>query len=88
MRLAGLSRIEIPDGEAETLVNDLERILEHFDELKSVKTDSISPFFDATHEKNVTRDDVSDKTHLTGEHSVEGFPVCKGRFLKIPPVFE
>lgn len=88
LHLSSLSRIEVPEEEVGGLVKDLEQILGHFDELKNVKTDSVIPFADATHEKNVTRSDASDATYLSGESATFAFPEKKNHLLKIPPVFE
>ena len=88
LHLASLSRIEIPEEETGELVKDLEQILKHFEELKSVKTDSVIPFADITREKNITRSDSSDAACLSGEQAVKAFPQEKNHLLKIPPVFQ
>lgn len=86
--LAALSRMEIDDREQEKLLHDLEGILNYFEELKEISTENIPPVTGGTHEQNVTRDDVSDVTKLSGERAVESFPEFHNHFLKVPPVFE
>jgi aspartyl-tRNA(Asn)/glutamyl-tRNA(Gln) amidotransferase subunit C len=102
--LAELSRIELetptpekgrgPDRSVgkseEKLLKDLQKILEHFEELKEVDTENIEPMAGGTIEKNVFREDNAEnqKSNLKNQKLTDAFPEKKGGFLKVPPVFE
>jgi aspartyl-tRNA(Asn)/glutamyl-tRNA(Gln) amidotransferase subunit C len=84
--LAELARLALSPAEKKALLNDLEKILAHFEELKTVDTEGVPPVAGGTTEKNVVREDVAGAIPqaLSG---VEAFPESQSGFLKIPPVF-
>lgn len=100
--LGELTRLDLGGIDEEKLLKDLQGILDHFEELKNIKTDKVEPvtglrlaeagFSHAkaggTFAENVFRADDSRETELPGERSVEQFPEKEKGFLKIPPVFE
>lgn len=84
--LAELTRLELKPNEEEKLLQDLQKILDHFEELKSIDTAGIKPVSGGTHLTNVFRDD--EKGENTNIRSgTETFPITEDGFLKIPPVF-
>ncbi|MEK7464320.1 MAG: Asp-tRNA(Asn)/Glu-tRNA(Gln) amidotransferase subunit GatC [Patescibacteria group bacterium] len=85
--LSDLARIGLKKTEEEALVGDLEKILEHFGELKDIDTDKVEPMFGGTQLQNSFRvDGVGSR--INAKKSTEQFPESKDGFLKIPPVFE
>lgn len=100
-RLAELARIALTPAERKSLLKDLEKILAHFEELKSVDTDGVVPMAGlrlaeagsghaeagGSRGTNVTREDVASGTPQVPS-GVEAFPETHDGFLKIPPVFE
>ncbi len=99
--LAGLARIEISDKEEDILLKDLYKILDYFEEIKSVNTNNIEPLTGGNiFSVNVFREDEiieADKRELgkievdlrgKNEKLKKAFPKEKDGFLKIPPVFE
>lgn len=87
-KLAELARMEIGAKEEAPLLEDLEKILEHFEELKELDTEKVEPMAGGTFSRNVLREDGSEETKLAAEKSVEQFPEKESGFLKVPPVFE
>lgn len=85
--LAELSRIELDKKEEEKLLKDLKKILDYFEELKSLDTSSIEPISGATELKNSFRED-GERTDTNRGEGVGAFPETKDGFLKVPPVFE
>ena len=86
--LAGLSRLELLSEEAGLLTKDLERILNHFEELKEVNTEGVLPLTGGTSLSNIAREDVAEVNDDTGLGK-DQFPEANGDgFLKIPAVFE
>ncbi len=85
-KLAELSRMEIGAGE-EKLLKDLEKILAHFDELKTVPTEGVAPMTGGTDAKNVFREDETGNG-LSGEAAKGEFPEKERGYLKVPPVFD
>ena len=87
--LAELSRIELDGRSEEKLLNDLQKILEYFEELKEIDTENIESMAGGTIGKNVFREDgVSDKGQRTNDKLIEAFPEEEKGYLKVPPVFE
>lgn len=88
--LADLVRIELKGGEEEKFLADLQKILDHFQELQVLDTDNVQPLTGGTELKNIMREDeVFEKEHFTNaEKIIRQFPSEKRGRLKIPPIFE
>ena len=85
--LAGLAHIELGSEEAKKLLIDLQKILDHFEELGELKTDNIGPMKGGTILESVFRDETERiRTNLGAGR--DAFPEQENRFLKTPPVFE
>ena len=84
--LAKLARLELQTGEEEKMLRDLGKILEHFEELKELDTESVQPLTGGTELKNVIREDAPTKP-IPNDMALEQFPHAEKGFLKIPPVF-
>ncbi|MEK7611788.1 MAG: Asp-tRNA(Asn)/Glu-tRNA(Gln) amidotransferase subunit GatC [Patescibacteria group bacterium] len=85
--LAKLARLNLHGNEEEKLAHDLERILAHFDELKTLDTELVLPMSGGTMVKNVMRDDISGETLPGGDRAVRQFPEHDNGLLKVPHVF-
>lgn len=85
--LANLARIELDPREEEKLLKDLQKILDYFEELKTLDTKNVEPLTGGTRLKNVFRDD-GERENTNHGAGVEAFPETHDGFLKIPPVFE
>ncbi len=85
--LADLARIELESHEKEKLLRDLEKILEHFEELKEVNTDSVIPVTGGTDLRNVLREDTIQENRLKPDEARDAFPDKERGYLKVPPVF-
>ncbi len=85
--LEELARMKVNPRRAEKLLKDLEKILEHFEELKEIDTKKVSPMNGGTFLKNVFKGDEINANLLDRELVVRQFPESQDGFLKIPPVF-
>ncbi len=85
--LEELARMKINPARTEKLLNDLEKILGHFSELKELDTQNVLPMTGGTFSKNVFRDDGESGKVLDGNFARTQFPEKQNGFLKIPPVF-
>ena len=85
--LAGLARLELSAGEEEKFLKDLQKILDHFQELQILNTDGVQPMTGGTESKNVFREDSATKSSLSPDRVVEAFPEKEKHWLKVPPVF-
>ncbi len=85
-KLAELARLDLKANEEEKLLGDLTKILNHFEELKEVDTESVAPMTGGTEAENVLREDDENLT-LDKNKAIEVFPENSGGFLKVPPVF-
>lgn len=87
--LAELARIKIKPEKEEKMLRDLERILEYFEELKSVDTEGVEPVTGGTTFVNVFRNNENGAASLSNESAVKSFPHrTADNYNKIPPVFE
>lgn len=85
--LAELARLDLLKKEEDRLVKDLQKVLEHFEELAEVTDAEVTPMTGGTNLKNVFREDEKSSETNTGA-GVQSFPEEADGFLKIPPVFE
>ena len=84
--LANLTRLRLAPAEEERLLHDLQKILEHFEELSAVETTGVPPMTGGTAERNVFRDDAERENTNRGAGK-ESFPETEDGYLKIPGVF-
>jgi aspartyl-tRNA(Asn)/glutamyl-tRNA(Gln) amidotransferase subunit C len=87
-KLAELARIKIKNETEEKLLGDIEKILEHFDELKEVDISGVEPMAGAVELTNVFREDKKIKCETSAIDLISAFPEKEGDFLKVPGVFE
>lgn len=89
--LADLARIELTAAESKKLLKDLEKILDYFDELKSVNTEQTTPMTGGAVLKNVFREDEIDfdKRAAGVNHegrAIDAFPEMERGYLKVPKI--
>ncbi len=97
-KLAELARTEIGADKEKKLLEDLEEILEYFEELKEVNVSGIEPMSGPLEAKlaiggavelvNVFRDDEPVKSESESIDLIDAFPEKEREFLKVPGVFE
>jgi aspartyl-tRNA(Asn)/glutamyl-tRNA(Gln) amidotransferase subunit C len=85
--LAKLARIAIDPAEEETLLADLDNMLEHFKVLAELDTKDVPPMAGGTDLMNVLREDGARENTDRGD-GVEAFPASKDGYLKVPSVFD
>ena len=85
--LAKLARIELGKKEAEKLLEDLQKILDHFEELKALDTSGVAVMNGGTMLINSFREDAERENTLQGK-GTDAFPETENGFVKVPPVFE
>ncbi|MEK7634750.1 MAG: Asp-tRNA(Asn)/Glu-tRNA(Gln) amidotransferase subunit GatC [Patescibacteria group bacterium] len=91
--LVKLSKIDIKEIKEGKILADLEKILEHFEELKNIDINirNIKLSVNMAKSANIVRND-EDSKNINKETSnvdlIKSFPDREKGFLKIPPVFE
>ena len=83
--LAHLARLEFSDEELIDIGNDLKKIIEFCDQLKSVDTEGIDPLIYLSDEINVLRDDQI-KHGLKKEDTFKNAPASDSDYFKVPKV--
>ena len=83
--LAHLARLEFSDEELIDIGNDLKKIIEFCDQLKSVDTEGIDPLIYLSYEINVLRDDQI-KQGLKKEEALKNAPASDSDYFKVPKV--
>jgi|YelNatPaOPRAMG01_1025707.scaffolds.fasta_scaffold352848_2 glutamyl-tRNA(Gln) and/or aspartyl-tRNA(Asn) amidotransferase, C subunit len=86
-KLAALSQIELKAEEENSLLNDLKTILDHFEELKELKTENVPPLRGGTFNFNVLRKDEEGEA-LEKFIALQDFPLEKDGYLIIPNIFD
>ena len=78
-RIANLARIEVPDGDLETVAGQLSTIIGWIEQLKEVNTDSVAPMSGGTdltlkwRADAVNEGDNADKVLQNSHHAQDGF---------------
>ncbi len=96
--LAELARVEVNEKEERKLLEDPQKILDYFEELKTLDTSKIEPLTGGLELKNIFREDEGRENPEAEQarygagtdqgEGVDAFPETENGFLKIPPVFE
>jgi aspartyl-tRNA(Asn)/glutamyl-tRNA(Gln) amidotransferase subunit C len=82
--LAQLARIELNQEEEKELLNDLEKIIDYFNNIQKLDTSKISEETDISIAKNVFREDIAENPYQN--QGKESFPEEEKGFLKVPKV--
>lgn len=86
-QLGILARLEISEKEAEHVREDLDKILDHVNELRELDTERVLPMTGGTLLQDIVRADSGD-VRAPHEAAKKAFPSEEKGFLKVPPVFE
>ncbi len=84
-RIARLSRIELTDAEVHTFARQFPAILDSFEKLQELDTDTIEPMAHAIELHDVFADDVPHES-LTPDAALANAPERDGDFFKVPKV--
>ncbi len=85
--LSHLARLEFKGKEREKIREDLEKILKFMGKLSEVDTEEVEPLIHLNSEKNVLREDVSEKS-ITHEEAMLNAPKKDSDYFRIPKVLE
>lgn len=84
--LSELARLELQEKEAEKLLQDLQKILDHFTELQELDTSNVEAEIAVDETRKVFREDTERENTDVGAGK-ELFPESENGYLVIPPVF-
>lgn len=85
--VAVLSRLSVPEGKAETYIQQMDSILTYMDNLSKVDTENVKPTTYALPIQNVFREDVV-KPSLPREAALANAPLQEDGYFKVPKVLE
>lgn len=83
--VANLSRLELQEGEEESLCQELGSILGYIDTLQAVDIEGVEPYISAAAAENVFRDDVAYPS-LSHEKALQNAPDSDGKGFVVPKV--
>jgi len=86
-KIANLARLEVADGERESLLKDMNNILHFMEKLNEVDTSNVKPLIYLTDEINVCREDVV-KSEISVEEALQNAPLHDGTYFKVAKVIE
>ena len=85
--LANLAKLEFSAEEKEVIKQDLEKMIDFVDKLKSVDTTGVEPLIYMNKDVNVLRDDVIEQT-ITKEQALKNAPQKDSDYFKVPTVLK
>ena len=85
--LAALARVGMTDEELETMRDQMSNILENFDILSQVDTESVEPAGHSVEVTSVMRDDIAAESSPT-EETLANVPAREGDFVRVRAVLE
>ena len=85
--VAVLSRLSIPEEQAEKYMGQLDKFLTYVENLSTVPTDAVQPTTYALPMQNVFREDVV-KPSLDREAALANAPLKEDGYFKVPRVLE
>lgn len=86
-KIAHLARLELTDDEVGRYTQQLDNILNHFQELQSVDTGGVEPTAHTVDMVNVTRPDVA-RPSLSPEEVVANAPRAEDNMFVVPQIVE
>ena len=85
--IAALSTLKFDSAEEELFLKELNQILDHMKQLKTVNTDRLEGSFQLIATRNVTRQDEITPS-LSPAETLQNAPESGNGFFKIPPILE
>ncbi|RRD39933.1 Asp-tRNA(Asn)/Glu-tRNA(Gln) amidotransferase subunit GatC [Leptotrichia sp. OH3620_COT-345] len=85
LKIAKLSKLEFEENEIEKFRTDLNKILEHMEELNSIDTSDIEPLFNVLDLKDRLRKDEVKESYIKKE-LLENAPEKDGDFIIVPKI--
>ncbi|RZK23559.1 MAG: Asp-tRNA(Asn)/Glu-tRNA(Gln) amidotransferase subunit GatC [Flavobacterium sp.] len=86
-KVANLARIEIRDGDADSLIADMNKILTFMEKLNELDTEGVEPLIYMNQEENVWREDIV-KHEITVEEGLKNSSKHNERFFFVPKIIE
>ncbi len=88
LQVARLARIQLSETEADSMGEQLSRILHYVSQLSAVELPAdIEPFFGAVESVNASRVDETQES-LERDLILDNAPDTDGEFYRVPPVFQ
>ena len=87
VKIANLARLEVTEGEKESLLKDINNILHFMETLNGLDTSNVEPLIYLTDEVNVLRDDEV-KQETTIENALLNAPLQDGVYFKVAKVID
>jgi aspartyl-tRNA(Asn)/glutamyl-tRNA(Gln) amidotransferase subunit C len=85
-KVADLARLELSEGDIETMAKQLSAVVDYINQLQQVNTDGVEPLAHALDLHDVFRDDIPTKS-LTEDEALANAPARKDNFYSVPAVF-
>ncbi|WP_345953073.1 Asp-tRNA(Asn)/Glu-tRNA(Gln) amidotransferase subunit GatC [Mucilaginibacter sp. PAMB04168] len=86
-KIAHLARLEVNEQETETLMTDMNKILDFMAKLNEVDTENVEPLIYMTDEVNTLREDVV-KQEITHDEALLNAPQQDGKHFLVAKVIE
>lgn len=85
LSVAHLARLKISEEEAQSIAQQLSKVLNHFEEISKINTDGIEPLVTPSEIESYWRPDEQ-KHEYSAEEMVANAPDRAGHLFKVPPV--
>jgi len=87
VHVAKLARLKLADAEAESYQKELNAVLEHFETLQELDTESVEPMSHVLELRNVWREDKPNQTKKT-DPLLANAPMEESGYFKVPKILE
>lgn len=84
-KVATLARLTLSDEELATATNELEAMLDHFEDIDALDLDGVEPMMQPTPLSNVMRDDVVGEV-LDRDEVLAAAPLAEDGRFRVPPI--
>ena len=84
-KVAHLARLEVPEEEKQSLLDDMNKILTFMDKLNEVDTTGVDPLIYMSEEVNILREDLV-KFEISREEALMNAPKQDGKFFRVAKV--
>ena len=84
-RIAKLSKLKILDSEIDYYAQEMNKIIEHFNELSKIDTSDVDEMVHVSDSKNIMRDDKPEDC-IKNEDLIKNCSESFGQFIKVPKI--
>ena len=87
LKLADLANLQLTEGEIDSYISDINKILDLISDIKNVDTTEVEPLLNVLEEFSETRDDIP-KMKVDRDTALKNAPDTDGVYYQVPPTIK